>query len=78
MRGKTVNPDNLGGIRPEFRRLLKDNHYRLRNIAEMSGTTGSAISMAISRGGMSELMAMKIERGTGGKYRARLLVRKGR
>lgn len=73
--GMSVSEDRLSLVRPEFRRLIKDFNS-LTEMAERFGGTQEAISMAISRGGMSEAMARRIQHKTRGKYKAHLLMRK--
>ena len=73
--GRPVSDDRLKMVRPEFRRLIKD-YDSLTAVARRFGTTQEAISMAISRGGMSEAMARRIQHETRGKYWAHLLMRK--
>ena len=75
-RGCRVVRSRLSNVRPEFRRLLRDLRYRLAGIAKAGGVTTAAISSSITRGGLSELVATRIERNTRGKYRAHLLVRR--
>jgi len=72
--GRPMVVSRAKGLRPEFKRLLRDYGYRPIDIGRMIGTTGAAISMAVTRGYLSETLARRVEDATGGKYRAHLLM----
>lgn len=76
--GRPMNISRTKGLRPEFRRLLREHDYRPIVIARMIGVTGAAISMAVKRKYLSEAMAHRIEKATGGKYKAHLMMKKGK
>lgn len=71
---RRIKKERLKLVRPEFRRLLADMDRKA--IADMLCCSSEAISMAITRGGMSEAMANKIELRTAGEYKSRLLVKR--
>ncbi len=62
-------------VRPEFRKLLKDCGS-LKVAAELCDTTPKNISMMKFRGYMSVFCANSADMWSGGRYKARLLVKK--
>jgi len=69
-----VRDERLRNVRPEFRRLI--NKFKtLKAITVLTRTTQESLSMAITRGGLSPLLARRVEEATGGEFKARLLVK---
>lgn len=63
-------------IRPEFKKLLKE--YRTyKRLADLLDTTPANIGVMKNRGYMSAPLAEKAESMTAGKYKARMLAKRG-
>ncbi len=61
-------------MRPQFKQILKK--YSQSDLAEMLGTTKVNIKVSKHRGYLSKLLAERAETRLGGRFKAKLLVKK--